>query len=98
MVVSACRHGHGRRSRVALGGALEQMDLDSGGPAEEAVGKMGRVSVSISQGVPGEVIIQIRGGSEAYTAYTESEEPLAVNTRIVVVEQLSSRTLLVTSC
>jgi hypothetical protein len=83
---------------VALGGALEQMDLDSGGPAEEAVGKMGRVSVSISQGVPGEVIIQIRGGSEAYTAYTESEEPLAVNTRIVVVEQLSSRTLLVTSC
>ena len=83
---------------MALGGALEQMDLDSGGPAEEAVGKMGRVSVPISQGVPGEVIIQIRGGSEAYTAYTESEEPLAVNTRIVVVEQLSSRTLLVTSC
>jgi hypothetical protein len=86
------------RSPVAPGGALEQMDLDSGGHAEEAVGKMGRVSVPISQGVPGEVIIQIRGGSEAYTAYTESEEPLAVNTRIVVVEQLSSRTLLVTSC
>jgi hypothetical protein len=74
------------------------MDLDSGGQNEDAVGKIGRVSVPISQGVPGEVIIQIRGGSEAYTAYTESEEPLAVNTRIVVVEQLSSRTLLVTSC
>jgi len=74
------------------------MDLDSGGPNEDAVGKIGRVYVPISQGVPGEVIIQIRGGSEAYTAYTESEEPLAVNTRIVVVEQLSSRTLLVTSC
>jgi hypothetical protein len=56
------------------------------------------VSVPISQGVPGEVIIQIRGGSEAFTAYTESEEPLAVNSRVVVVEQLSSRTLLVTGC
>jgi hypothetical protein len=53
--------------------------------------------VPISQGVPGEVIIQIRGGSEAYTAYTESESPLTVNTRVVVVEQLSSRTLLVSS-
>jgi hypothetical protein len=28
----------------------------------------------------------------------QTEEPLAVNTRIVVVEQLSSRTLLVTTC
>jgi hypothetical protein len=74
------------------------MDFDSVGPGEDAVGKLGRVSVPISAGVPGEVIIQIRGGSEAFTAYTESEEPLTVNTRIVVVEQLSSRTLLVTSC
>ena len=74
--------------------------MDSGGESarDEAVGKMGRVSVPISKGVAGEVIIQIRGGSEAYTAYTESEGPLAVNTRIVVVEQLSPRTVLVTSC
>ena len=74
------------------------MDHDSGVPGDEAVGKMGRVSVPISEGVPGEVIIQIRGGSEAYTAYTDGDEPLAVNSRIVVVEQLSSRTLLVTGC
>jgi hypothetical protein len=74
------------------------MDHDSGVPADDAVGKMGRVSVPISAGVPGEVIIQIRGGSEAYTAYTDGDEPLAVNSRVVVVEQLSSRTLLVTSC
>jgi hypothetical protein len=74
------------------------MDIGSGGPTEDAVGRIGRVSVPVSQGVPGEVIIHIRGGSEAYTAYTEGEEPLAVNTRVVVVEQLSSRTLLVTSC
>ncbi|MGO9334305.1 MAG: hypothetical protein ACLQCU_09725 [Acidimicrobiales bacterium] len=77
---------------------LDQMDLGSSGVADGAVGRMGRVSVPISQGVPGEVIIQIRGGSEAFTAYTESEEPLAVNSRVVVVEQLSSRTLLVTGC
>ncbi|MHB1511310.1 MAG: hypothetical protein ACYCST_13390 [Acidimicrobiales bacterium] len=74
------------------------MGSDLDGVAAETVGRMGRVSVPISPDVPGEVIIQIRGGSEAYTAYTQSEEPLAVNTRIVVVEQLSSRTLLVTSC
>ena len=74
------------------------MDHDAGVPADDAVGKMGRVSVPISEGVPGEVIIQIRGGSEAFTAYTDGDEPLAVNSRVVVVEQLSSRTLLVTSC
>ena len=73
------------------------MDSDSDRVADETVGRIGRVSVPISPGVPGEVIIQIRGGSEAYTAYTQPEEPLVVNTRIVVVEQLSSRTLLVTS-
>ena len=28
------------------------MDLDSGGPAEEAVGKVGRVSVPISKASP----------------------------------------------
>ena len=74
------------------------MDYGADHSADETVGRVGRVSVPISQGVAGEVIIQIRGGSEAYTAYTQTEEPLAVNTRIVVVEQLSSRTLLVTSC
>jgi len=78
--------------------AIEKMDSDLDGVADEAVGRMGRVSVPISPDVPGEVIIQIRGGSEAYTAYTQTEGPLAVNTRIVVVEQLSSRTLLVTGC
>jgi len=65
--------------------------------AGEAVDRMGRVSVPISPGVPGEVIIQFRGGSEAYTAYTQAEEPLAVNTRVVVVQQPSSRTVLVTT-
>ena len=73
------------------------MDYGADHSADETVGRVGRVSVPISPGVAGEVIIQIRGGSEAYTAYTQTEETLVVNTRIVVVEQLSSRTLLVTS-
>jgi hypothetical protein len=73
------------------------MDYGADSSADETVGRVGRVSVPISPGVAGEVIIQIRGGSEAYTAYTQTEETLVVNTRIVVVEQLSSRTLLVTS-
>lgn len=74
------------------------MDFESDEAAAETVGRMGRVSVPIAPGVPGEVILHIRGGSEAYTAYTQCEEPLEVNTRIVVVEQLSTRTLLVTRC
>jgi len=69
-----------------------------GDVVEDAVGRTGRVSIPVSPGVPGEVIVHIRGGSEAYTAYTQGEESLATNTRIVVVEQLSARTVLVTSC
>ena len=49
------------------------MDSDSDRVADETVGRIGRVSVPISPGIPGEVIIQIRGGSEAYTAYTQTE-------------------------
>lgn len=71
-------------------------DESVGHGLDETVGKIGRVSVPVAPGVAGEVIIQIRGGSEAFTAYTQGEEPLAVNSRVVVVEQLSARTVLVT--
>ncbi len=74
------------------------MDAGAAESADGAVGRMGRVSVTIAPGFPGEVIVPIRGGSEAFTAYTQSEGSLAVNTRVVVVEQLSPRTVLVTSC
>ena len=65
---------------------------------QSAVGMLGRVSIPISAGRPGEVILKIRGGSEAFTAYTQGDEPLAANARVVVIEQLSPRTLLVTGC
>ena len=79
---------HSRRHRVAV--LYTELHARLLGPlleAGEAVDRMGRVSVPISPGVPG----------EAYTAYTQAEEPLAVNTRVVVVQQPSSRTVLVTT-
>jgi len=62
----------------------------------DVVGLTGRVSVPIPSSGAGEVIISIRGGSEAYTAYTQGGETLPQNSRAVIVEQLSPRTVLVT--
>ncbi len=44
------------------------MDAGAAESADGAVGRMGRVSVTIAPGFPGEVIVPIRGGSEAFTA------------------------------
>jgi hypothetical protein len=38
----------------------------------------------------------VRGGTEAFAAF--SDEPIAKNTRVVVVECLSARTVTVTPC
>lgn len=56
----------------------------------------GRVSVPIRADGPGEIILAIRGGSEAFTAYTQGDEALEKNARAVVVEQTGPRTVLVT--
>ena len=61
---------------------------------ESLLGKMGRVTVSIPAGGPGEVLIAVRGGSEAFAAW--SDEPIARHSRIVVVECLSARSVFVT--
>ena len=60
-------------------------------------GMTGRVSVPIPPDGPGEIIVSIRGGSEAFTAYTQGGEALEKNARAVVVEQTGPRTVLVTS-
>jgi membrane-bound ClpP family serine protease len=44
----------------------------------------------------GEVILAIRGGTETFAAL--SDEPIAKNARVVVVECLSGRTVSVTPC
>ena len=63
--------------------------------AERALlGSVGRVTVSIPATGPGEVLLPVRGGTEAFAAW--SDEPIPRHTRIVVVECLSARSVLVT--
>ena len=61
---------------------------------ESLLGKVGRVTVSIPQNGPGEVLLAVRGGSEAFAAW--SDEPIPRHSRVVVVEKLSARSVLVT--
>lgn len=65
--------------------------VDSGDPV---VGSVGTLTVSIPAGGPGEVMIPIRGGSEAYAAW--SDEPLRRHTRVLVVAQTGPRSVVVT--
>jgi hypothetical protein len=61
------------------------------------IGRMGRVTGTIAPGRIGEVMIAIRGGSEAFHAYAaDTEETIAPGTRVVVVEYFPPRTVVVT--
>ncbi len=64
---------------------------------EELTGMVGRVSVPIPPEGAGEIILKVRGGSEAFTAYTQGNETLTKNAHAVVVEQTGPRTVLVTA-
>jgi hypothetical protein len=66
------------------------------GPDDEMVGKVGRVTLGITPGHAGEVILAIRGGTETFAALCD--ETVAKNARVVVVECLSGRTVSVTPC
>jgi membrane protein implicated in regulation of membrane protease activity len=68
------------------------MVVDAGG--EELVGKIGQVTIPIDPAHPGEVLLPVRGGTEAFTAC--SDEAIAKHTRVMVVECLSGRTVTVT--
>ena len=70
------------------------MDRVSAGAQESLIGKVGRVTVSIPAGGPGEVLLPVRGGTEAFAAW--SDEPVARHSRVVVVESLSARSVFVT--
>ena len=61
---------------------------------ESLLGKVGRVTVSIPLNGPGEVLLAVRGGSEAFAAW--SDERIPRHSRVVVVETLSARSVLVT--
>ena len=57
------------------------------------LGAIGRVTVSIPVHGPGEVLLPVRGGTEAFAAW--SDEPIAKHSRVVVVECLSARSVFV---
>ena len=57
---------------------------------------MGRVTGAIAPGRLGEVMVAIRGGSEAFHAYAmDPKGALGTGTRIVVVEYFPPRTVVV---
>jgi hypothetical protein len=62
---------------------------------QDLIGTVGQVTVPITPTRPGEVILPVRGGTEAFTAC--SDEQIAKYARVVVVECLSGRTVSVTA-
>jgi hypothetical protein len=65
----------------------------SSGSSDSLLGTIGRVTVSIPAHGPGEVLLPVRGGTEAFAAW--SDEPVAKHSRVVVVECLSARSVFV---
>jgi membrane protein implicated in regulation of membrane protease activity len=62
----------------------------------EMIGKVGRVTAPIRPGRMGEVMVAVRGGSEAFHAYaTDKDDELLTGTRVVVVEYFPPRTVVV---
>lgn len=68
--------------------------MDSPGDAEQSpIGAIGRVTVSIPPDGPGEVLVSVRGGTEAFAAW--SEEPIAKHVLVIVVDAMSARSVIV---
>jgi membrane protein implicated in regulation of membrane protease activity len=64
--------------------------------AHQMIGRVGRVTGTIAPGRIGEVMIAIRGGSEAFNAYSaDSEDTIETGRRVVVVEYFPPRTVVV---
>ncbi len=57
------------------------------------IGQVGFVSLAIPVGGPGEVMLPVRGGTEAFAAW--SDEPIPKHARVVVVENRSGRSVTV---
>jgi hypothetical protein len=63
------------------------------GQADNLVGRVGRVTVSIPANGLGEVLLPVRGGTEAFAAL--SQEPVPRHSQVVVIECISARSVLV---
>lgn len=60
------------------------------------VGKQGRVTGRVGPGLTGEVMIEVRGGAEAFYAFPRiPDEQFPVGTIVVVIEYLPPRTVYV---
>ncbi len=60
------------------------------------IGKVGRVTDVIPPGGMGEVMIPVRGGTEAFYAYaTDPSETIERGSRVVVIEHDTGRTVIV---
>jgi hypothetical protein len=60
------------------------------------IGKVGRVTGTVAPKKLGEVMVTVRGGSEAFHAYSaDSKETIRVGTRVVIVEYFPPRTVVV---
>jgi hypothetical protein len=62
--------------------------------AGNVVGVIGRVTVPIPANGPGEVLLPVRGGTEAFAAW--ADQPIAKHERVLVVEATSARSVIVT--
>jgi hypothetical protein len=83
---------------MVLRGTLEPSGTGESVSDQRMVGKVGRCTGSIGPGKLGEVMVPIRGGSEAFHAYaTEKDTVIEPGTRIVVVEYHPPRTVVVTT-
>ncbi len=64
--------------------------------SSQLVGRIGRVTGTVGPGRVGEVMVPIRGGSEAFHAYADSRDlTLECGERIVVIELHPPRTVIV---
>lgn len=55
------------------------------------VGKVGRVTGRVAPGRTGEVMVNVRGGMEAFIAYPADSETIEPNGRAVIIEYHAPR-------
>jgi hypothetical protein len=72
----------------------EQRRSDVSADAESIVGVIGRITVPIPANGPGEVLLPVRGGTEAFAAW--SDQPIEKHAQVLVVECTSGRSVIVT--
>lgn len=66
-------------------------DHDDEEEPDRLQGRLGRVTVPIPAGRPGEVLVEIRGGTERYAAW--SDQPIPKHSPVVIVGVRSPRSL-----